>query len=254
LARKNNRKEKEFVVLLASLLAIGLGGCGAFDRATTRWHHDSTVNPTARREEWWQDKHNHNVAVARQSGAQAQLIFVGDSITELMENSKDSMNKHFGALKPEQLGISGDGTEHVLWRLQNGEVEGLNPKVAVLLIGTNNLNDADDQQVFEGVEKVVKELQARLPKTKILVLGLLPRGDKPDHVYRKRVAEVNALLQQKIADNKQVFYGDVGQVFLLPGGMMNVPLMPDYLHPSPAGYDAMFAAMKPTVDHLASTP
>jgi len=119
-----------------------------------------------------------------------------------------------------------------------------------MLIGTNNLNDNSDDDIFNGVQLIVNDLKARMPATKIVVQALLPRGATPDNVYRMRVAGVNQLLGTKIADNQRVFYLDVGDVFLQPDGILKIELMPDQLHPSVAGYEAMYKAMKPRIDEL----
>jgi lysophospholipase L1-like esterase len=210
----------------------------------------STTEPVARKDMWWHQRFMENAEAARTGGKQHELIFIGDSITELMKTARPSMEANWEKYHPKEFGISGDSTEHVLWRLQNGELDTLQPKVAVLLIGTNNLNDNSDDEIFEGVQSIVNDLKARMPSTKIVVLALLPRGATPDNIYRKRVAGVNQLLGTKIADNQRVFYMDIGSVFLHPDGMMKMELMPDQLHPSVAGYDEMYKAMKPQIDQL----
>jgi beta-glucosidase len=181
---------------------------------------------------------------------QIKLVFMGDSITEGMYVARDVLDKLWGKYYPEHLGIGGDSTQHLLWRIQNGEVSGLDPKLVVVLIGTNNLNDFSDEQTVEGVQEVVAELRKRLPESKVLVLGLLPRDYALNGVFRKRVHEVNYLLSKRIADGKHVFYFDVGKDLLLPDGSLPPTVMPDFLHPSHHGYELLFNGIKPTVDQL----
>ena len=201
-------------------------------------------------QDFWQARFTQNRALAAQRGKEFQLVFIGDSITELMSNAHDTMNRLWGPYHPQEFGISGDETGQVLWRLRNGELGGVSPKVAVLLIGTNNFADNPDNEIYEGIKHIVTELRTRMPSTKILVLGILPRGAMPDNAFRRRVTGVNSLLARDIADNQHVFFTDIGGAFLEPNGVMKMALMPDQLHPSPLGYTAMFEALKPTVDKL----
>jgi lysophospholipase L1-like esterase len=231
------------------VVAIGLV-CFVVASCGKRHEHMSATEPVPRNDPMWQDQFVKNSAAAKAGGKEYQLIFIGDSITELMKTAHPEMNAAFGPYHPQEFGISGDSTEHVLWRLQHGELDSLQPKVAVLLIGTNNLNDNSDEEIFEGIKLIVKDLRVRMPKTKIVVMALLPRGAMPDNIYRKRVAGVNELLGHGIADAEMVSYLDVGSVFLGPNGVMRMDLMPDQLHPSTAGYVAMYAAMKPEIDRL----
>lgn len=228
--------------ILAIAVACICWGCGK--------SHMSATEPTARVEPWWHIRFQENSTAAREGGKEYQLIFIGDSITELMRNARESMDANWGKYHPREFGISGDFTEHVLWRLQHGELDSVQPKVAVLLIGTNNLNNNSDDEVYEGVHAIVEDLKVRMPKTKIVVMALLPRGATPDNIYRKRVAGVNQLLGTKIADNQRVYYLDAGNAFLEPGGLMKMELMPDQLHPSVKGYEEMYRTMKPHIDRL----
>jgi lysophospholipase L1-like esterase len=237
-------------VVRLPIVVIALA-CGLVTSCSRHHHpHMSATEPAAKPDPFWQMQFQKNAAAAREGGKEYQLIFIGDSITQLMSTAHDEMNAAFGKYHPHEFGINGDFTQNVLFRLQNGELDPVHPKVAVLLIGTNNLNDNSDDEIFDGIKLIVKDLRVRMPGTKVVVLALLPRGAEPDNVYRKRVAGVNELLGHGIADGKDVFYIDVGSVFLEPNGYMKLPLMPDQLHPSNKGYELMYAAMKPEIDRL----
>lgn len=210
----------------------------------------SAVIPVDRKEKWWHQRYQRNVSAKKAQMEKTKLIFLGDSITEGMYVARDSMEKNWGAFHPQEFGIGGDGTEHLLWRLRNGEVDGLNPNVAVVLIGTNNLGDNNSNEIYSGVQAVVQELRKRLPDTKVLVLGLLPRGATSDDPLRIRAKAVNDILSTGIADGKSVFYTDAEKALLQPDGKLSEEVMPDYLHPSAKGYDVLFTAIKPTVDKL----
>src|SRR5205807_491305 len=99
----------------------------------------------------------------------------------------DVWKETFGPYNAYNIGIGGDQTQHVLWRLDNGELDGINPnpKVAMIMIGTNNLGNRDDEAIAAGVTKIVQEVHEKLPQTKILLLGIFPRNN----VKKPKVAE-----------------------------------------------------------------
>ena len=136
------------------------------------------------------------------------------------------------------LGIGGDQTQrHVLWRLEHGNIDGIHPKLAVLMIGTNNNGCGDPQEIAAGVKAVVEKLREKLPETKVLVLAIFPRGPNADDSKRKLLAETNEEIIAKLADDKNVFYLDIGQKFLDSDGTLPRTIMPDLLHPNAKGYE-----------------
>ncbi len=141
------------------------------------------VTPAARVDAWWVARHEAKVSEAKAGGV--DLLFVGDSITQNYEKTgpapdevfAPAWSKYFAPHRAMNLGFSGDRTEHVLWRLQHGEVDGIAPKDVVLLIGTNNTAVRQTaEQVMAGTIAVVEELHRRLPGARVLVLGILPSG------------------------------------------------------------------------------
>lgn len=180
------------------------------------------------------------------------LLLLGDSITRGWDKAPDEYKRVFGPYNPANFGIGGDRTEHVLWRIENGELDKIRPKVVMLMIGTNNIgNKAED--ITRGVTAVVDAIKAKLPQTKILLLGIFPRGDDPAKPAvasgRKKIDGVNANLA-KLADGKQVRYLDIGHVFLDEKGVIPKEIMPDALHPTPAGYKRWADAVKPVIDEM----
>lgn len=149
------------------------------------------------------------------------------------------------------LGISGDRTEHVLWRFENGNLEGIAPKAAVVMIGTNNfLGDGTNspEQVLEGVRAVVQRLRERLPGTKILLLGIFPRGDRFNEM-RGNLLQVNQALS-RLNDGEQVFFADIGAAFVEDDGSISKEIMPDALHLSAEGYQRWADAIEPWLVRL----
>ena len=183
---------------------------------------------------------------AKESQGQAQVIFVGDSITQGWEgNGKEVWAKYYAPRHALNLGISSDRTQHVLWRLDHGNLDGLKPKVAVVLIGVNNIPDDHNtpRQVLEGVTAVVRKLREKLPETKVLLLGIFPfREDFC--AQRAKALQVNQALHN-LDDGQWVRFLDSGYRFIQPDGRISKVIMPDFLHPSPAGYRVWAEAMEP---------
>ena len=218
--------------ILSPLLIMALG-------STDVVAHPST-EPVARTDEHWvkrQELLNQRVAEA---GKTAKVIFIGDSITEAWEqDGKKIWAQHFATHGAINLGVSGDQTQHVLWRLDHGNLVGLNPKTAVLMIGTNNVSAAAFDgstvgQIAEGVAAVVQKLKDKLPQIRILLVGIFPRGLSPN-AQRGDALQVNQIIQ-KLADGRNVFYLDFGARFISRDGTIPAEVMPDYLHLSAKGY------------------
>ncbi|MBX9724411.1 MAG: hypothetical protein K2X81_23580 [Candidatus Obscuribacterales bacterium] len=197
----------------------------------------------------------HDALVKRAKKGDVDIAFFGDSITEGMNETL--LHQIFGD-KAEHFGIGGDRTQNLIWRLRNGELDfgGKPPKSIVLLMGTNNLRQwgnvaaSTNAEIRDGVKLNLDEFQKRLPDAHILLLGILPRDEKPYTSTRRRLKETNLLLQ-KLADNKHVWYADIGAKLTEPDGKISKEIMPDFLHPSAEkGYDAMFKAIKPELDAM----
>jgi lysophospholipase L1-like esterase len=195
----------------------------------------------------FETRHQAYVNQAKQGGI--DLLMVGDSITQGWPGpGKAVWDKYYGAMKAAQFGVGYDRTQHVLWRLQNGEGEGFSPKVVELLIGTNNLGPNTPAEAAEGVAAVVQELRHRFPTAKILLLGIFPRGLPTDPV-RQSVAAVNQTIA-KLDDGHQVFYLDIGAKFLDANGVIAPEIMRDRLHPTEKGYEIWAAATAELLNKL----
>ena len=197
----------------------------------------------------WVERHNAILELNKPGASKAKVVFIGDSITHFWSGEPKS-NRVAGALTwekyiaphaPINLGFGWDRTENVLWRLRHGEVKGLGAKAYVVLIGTNNLSTNTVAETVEGIEAVCAEIRAKSPGAKILLLGLLPRGERPD-AMRQKAAEVNSMLvarAPKICDR----YIDLSARFIQPDGRITKAIMSDFLHPTDAGYEFMGKAI-----------
>jgi lysophospholipase L1-like esterase len=216
---------------------------------------ESSTEPAARKKDYsWMslDRWNqlHEAIVKRIKEGPVDLVFVGDSITEGWGNNP-VWQKNYAPLKAANLGIGGDTTENVLWRLENGEVEGIRPKVAVLLIGTNNfgLEGHSPDAVAKGVTAVVQTLKKKLPTTKIILLAIFPRDEMPTAEIRKKIKTVNDQIA-KLDDRKTVHFLDIGPKLSNPDGSLSKEIMPDFLHLSEKGYQIWADAMAPLLKAL----
>ena len=202
----------------------------------------------------WVRRHEGFVTEAKKGGI--DLLFMGDSITDGWRGRGSNVWKQFYApRRAANFGIGGDRTEHVLWRMDNGELDGIKPKVVVLMIGTNNTGkEKDDRlhntipQIIEGVTAVVNDIRTKLPDSKILLLAIFPRG-KTDDFQRGEVAVINTALA-KLDDGKTVKFLDIGPKFLEADGTLPRSIMPDLLHPNQKGYQIWADAMEPTLKQM----
>src|SRR5262245_19857800 len=178
---------------------------------------------------------------------EADVIFIGDSITQGWEGAgKKAWADNFAPLKAVNLGIGGDQTGHVLWRITEGkELEPIKPKLAVMMIGTNNTGAHSPEQIAGGIKAIVEELRKQEPQMKILLLGVFPRCGGgvakeenicPADKLQPKIKAINAIIS-KLDDGKSVFYKDIGENFLNKDGGLDRKIMPDFLHLSTEGYE-----------------
>ena len=185
-----------------------------------------------------------------------EKIVIGDSITHSWENAgKEVWTKYYSHRKAMNLGVSGDRTEHVLWRLDHGNIDGISPKVAVIMIGTNNTGHKkqDPSETADGIERILSILRARCPETRVLLLGVFPRSANPDDEMRRINEGINELIA-KFDDGERVHFLDIGKEFLANDGTLPKDLMPDFLHLSPAGYEIWAQAIEPKLIELGIAP
>lgn len=202
----------------------------------------------------WLSRHAGFVEIAKRDSV--NVLFVGDSITDAWRRDTNTggrkvWNQLFAPLGAANFGIGGDRTQHVLWRLENGELDGLKPKAIVLMIGTNNTGLERDTakprntpaEVVEGVSAILQAIRRRAPSTKILLLAIFPRGEKPGDPQRLQIDEINPELA-KLADGDVVRFLDIGGKFLAADGTLTRDIMYDFLHLSTKGYQIWGDAIK----------
>jgi lysophospholipase L1-like esterase len=207
----------------------------------------STITPQPRDLEWRVARTAQLQKVVDQVGSSSSVIFVGDSITQGWEgNGAAIWKKHLAPLGAINLGISGDCTEHVLWRLKNGHLQGLSPELAVVMIGTNNFGQSPvdtETEVLAGVVAVVEELKSLLPNVHVLLHDIFPRGQTFNQM-RGSILQVNQALQSKYDNDDRVTFLPIGHILIDEDGSIDPSIMPDYLHLSEEGYQLWFDAFK----------
>lgn len=195
----------------------------------------------------WERRHDEFNENAKKGGW--EVLFIGDSITHFWETfGKEVFAEYYTSRKTLNLGISGDRTEHVLWRLENGNIDGLNPKLAVLMIGTNNWQDNSAREIADGITAIVQKLNREMPDMKILVLAIFPRADVPQE-FRDKLEETNAMIA-KLDDGEVVHFLNINSAFLTDEGELTKEVMPDLLHPQQYGYTLWAEAMEPKLKEL----
>jgi len=180
----------------------------------------------------------------------ARILLLGDSITEGWARAgRNVFEQTLEPLGVANLGINGDRTEHVIARLESGELEGFDPEVIVLLIGTNNLVRDSPEAIAAGIGAIVERIRAARPQAKILLVALLPRGALPGTGGRDVAARTNRVIERAARD-WPVTWIDVGRFLLDSEGRLPARISPDGLHLSGEGYARLATAIVPSLDAL----
>jgi len=198
-------------------------------------------------EEWWKNRHNANIE--RMNQGDVGFLMIGDSITHGWDGQKPLLDKYFGEFKPINLGFGGDQTQHVLWRLDNLPLDKIQPKVAMIMIGTNNVGNRANTpwMIADGIRTVVERLHKAYPELKIVVLHVFPRGEKKDDWLRRRVDEVNLCLPDLLGGKPNVTLLDINNVFLKEDETLPQEIMSDFLHPGAKGYELWGEKLAPVI-------
>ena len=235
-------------IVMRGIAPLAMLGCMAMAGLAQVATTNTATEPAPRPDKGWQDRHNS--FVERVKKGNVDLLFIGDSITQGWEGSgKGVWAEAFASKNAVNLGIGGDRTQHVLWRLDNGEIAGIKPKAAVVMIGTNNLGANTNEEIIAGITAIVKKLNTKLPETKVLLLGIFPRAERADNPLRARIKAINTEIA-KLDNDKTVFYKNIGGRFLAEDGSLPKETMPDFLHLSSEAYAAWADAIEEDLEQL----
>jgi lysophospholipase L1-like esterase len=184
----------------------------------------------------------------RYGGKHADIVFDGDSITNRWEITGKDMWARY-ADRAADFGIEGDRTENLLWRLSKGQMDGVGPKVVVLMIGTNNTGRDSAVQIAEGVKAIVADYEKRCPEAHVILMAIFPRGRTPNDPARLKVATINKQIAA-LADTN-ISFVDIGPKLLEADGTISSEMMPDFVHPTARGYAIWADAIGALVDKYA---
>ena len=197
--------------------------------------------------DWWMPR--HEAKLVEEGRETADVLFVGDSITHGWETTGESVtDEYFSDFSIYNIGFSGDRTENVLWRFNHGEIDGISPEVAVLMIGTNNTGHRQDSPdcTARGIEMILGQLGEKLPDTEIILLAIFPHGKTTGNKLRQLNNAVNRRIKS-FADGEQIHFMNLNSVFLDDDGNLSEDIMPDHLHPNEYGYKLWAEAMLPAI-------
>lgn len=205
------------------------------------------INPISRPDQWWTDLHE-SFKLNTINNPDTPVVFYGDSITDWWRTTGSPVfDQYYAPLGTANYGIAADGTQHVLWRILNGEIEGLNPKLVVLKIGTNNLGAHANIPIAKGILNIVGTLRRLLPHTKVLLLGILPRDGVTNF---DRIVDINRRIS-RVHDGRNVFFLNMFDTFRGDvWGVVPTDLFYDGLHLSLAGYQLWADTMNPLFNEL----
>lgn len=225
---------------------VTLTGANTADRIPTASDpsHPASLGPG-----WERDA--SAVREAARAAKDARVIFVGDSITHLWKDHPALWKERYGAYRSVALGIPGDSTNQLLWRIEHGELDGLSPKVVVLMIGINNIWQPTMERswIADAIGQTVREVRKRLPESEVLVLGILPTQHDANFPLRARIKAINEMVA-RIDDGKNVRFLDIGEKLLEPDGTLSAEVMPDYVHLSKKGYEIWADTMQPLLEEM----
>lgn len=197
---------------------------------------------------WWSQQHQDLVKQASKQAS--QLEFFGDSITQRLNNDPANLGvfkTRFGQYNPEAFGIGGDGTKQLLYRLNHGEFQG-HPKVAVVMIGTNDLSKRSAADIEKDIPDIVQSIQARSPETKVLLMGILPRN-----FDQSKISDINNYMST-LDNGSSVRFANIDSQFTDASGNPRTDLLPDQIHPDQKGYQVWSDAISPLLNSMLTEP
>jgi platelet-activating factor acetylhydrolase IB subunit beta/gamma len=202
--------------------------------------HPQALPPTERNDEHFVERHATFLKQIQET--RIRLLFLGDSITRRWVDNLHLWEPYFGQYQPANFGVGSDAAENLLWRIQNGEIDDIQPEVIVLLIGTNNAPTHSGIQIADTIRQIVATIQQKLPQTQILLMAIFPRGpqdptqaNESNPYYMDVINTANELLSS-LDHQDSVHFLDIGSSFLGDDGEVDTSLLPDQLHLIEPGY------------------
>jgi len=217
--------------------------------------------------DWWG---RHAEIMATKDSIDPEIVLIGNSITHfwgglpqlkdrngkpLTPRGPQAWNSAFKDYRVLNLGFGWDRTQNVLWRIDHGELDGLNPKIVIVNIGTNNTSETKNcrknsaSEILEGIKAVSDRIQTKLPRTKIILMAIFPREESPAHPRRALINDTNVLLAD-YAKKQNIAFIDIGPKMLSPDGTLSKEIAGDFCHPTEKGYQIWADALRPFLNDL----
>jgi lysophospholipase L1-like esterase len=238
------------VAALVGLVPVATAGSGAPAPA----HPDASV-PAERTDANFVER--HEAFLKRGKEGPIGVLFLGDSITRRWAEVPEIWSRYCGRYQPANFSIGGDTTQNVIWRIEHGELDGIHPRVVVLMIGTNNSASNTGTEIAAAVRQIVGMIRAKLPGTRVLLLAIFPRGPQKkedgsvdDGVKRREAIHAANNELAKLDDGLSIRFLDIGPKFFGPDGRIPSAIMPDQLHLVAPGYQIWAEAMQPLLDEM----
>jgi platelet-activating factor acetylhydrolase IB subunit beta/gamma len=192
----------------------------------------------------------HNKILGMKDAYDIQLVFLGDSLTRRWEDNIAAWNKYFSAYNAANFGVGGDCLENIKWRVLNGELEGIAPKVIILLAGTNNLDKDPEETIVNGIQEIAEIIQHKLKTARIVILGLLPRNVNETGIdYSRKIGRINRQLDSRYVDTG-ITFRDIGTDLINGQGTVSDTIMPDGLHLNSNGYEIIGPKLRGIIEEL----
>ncbi len=210
------------------------------------------LQPVMRTDEHHLEKHELILRMNKEK--RPDVVFLGDSLTRRWEDNLSLWNEYFEEYNPANFGVGGDCIENVLWRVTNGQIDGINPRLFFVLIGTNNLWKDSEEEIVEGIIEIVRVIHSKCTQSRVVVFGLLPREkDEGDNECKTRIDSINRWLRERARENDYT-YEYFGDVLLTQSGLVDKEIMPDGLHLNEAGYRVVRPHIRQIIEKYIETP
>ena len=246
-----NKRSKSIISKLLFFVFVLLLFWGCSSKET----NSAIISTNKLEHSWWKERHER---VIDSLTTNPELILIGNSILHTLDYKDRNVvwTKYLNKYHTLNMGFSGDRTENVIWRLQNGELKNISPKVALVLIGTNNTDGNNfptinyPNELEEATWKICKIIREKLPKTEILLLGMLPFGKHIPNFRNTINKETNKLISKFPNSDNHIHYIDIGDIYLDSDGKIIKEIMPDRLHPNAEGHIMMFGELESEISKL----
>jgi platelet-activating factor acetylhydrolase IB subunit beta/gamma len=224
-------------------------GAGTIETGLQKRKHRMPMEPVMRTDDHFKTKHAQILKMGR--ARNIQVVFLGDSLVRRWEDNIELWDRYFAGYNAANFGMGSDCLENIKWRILHGELEGIAPKILLMLAGTNNLDKDSVETIVSGIGEITAIIRRKLKDSIIVILGLLPRNRNETGLdYARKIGEINKRLRGQYANTEGILFRDVGSDLINAEGIVNEAIMPDGLHLNRAGYEVVGPRLKAIIEEL----